>query len=67
MLRLKSQELLVTVFTASVILLVSASLMFYVESPTNDNFNDITDALWWAVTALTTVGYGAVLPSDCAV
>ncbi|CAE8713863.1 unnamed protein product [Polarella glacialis] len=46
------------------VLLVSAVIMFYIESPTNEGFSSVADSLWWATTALTTVGYGDVYPKS---
>lgn len=59
----KRHELLVAVMLAICLLLVSSTLMVYVEggdpeSPLSNWFI----ALWWASAALTTVGYGDVKP-----
>lgn len=56
-------ELFVTFFVASILLVLSSALMFYVENDAQpDKFDNIGDALWWAVATLTTVGYGDVYP-----
>jgi len=61
-----------------ILLILSSSLMYAVESgsgatqgtefsqvdapPADGQFNDITQAMWWSVVTLTTVGYGDVIP-----
>lgn len=62
-LREKGEELVTTVFFALILLLVSSTLMYYVEHEANPNgFPNIIATLWWAVVTLTTVGYGDVVP-----
>ncbi len=59
----KGEELITTVFFALILLLVSSTLMYYVEHETNPKgFPNIIATLWWAVVTLTTVGYGDVVP-----
>lgn len=59
----RGEELVTTVFFALILLLVSSTLMYYVEHETNpEGFPNIIATLWWAVVTLTTVGYGDVVP-----
>lgn len=59
----RGEELVTTVFFALILLLVSSTLMYYIEHETNpDGFPNIIATLWWAVVTLTTVGYGDVVP-----
>jgi voltage-gated potassium channel len=59
----KGEELVTTLFFALILLLVSSTLMYYVEHEANPNgFPNIIATLWWAVVTLTTVGYGDVVP-----
>ena len=51
----------VLVATAAVMLLGSAGL-YVVERNENDAITSFGDALWWAVTTTTTVGYGDIYP-----
>ena len=61
--RRRSKELLITVLVTFLMLLVSASAMYYMENGTQpDQFPNIIASLWWAVTTLTTVGYGDIYP-----
>merc|ERR1719502_2110874 len=44
-------------------MIMSASMMYYFEKATQpEAFRSIPAAMWWSVTALTTVGYGDVVP-----
>ena len=54
----------ITVFVSSVLALVVVfgSLMYLVEGGRNGNFASIPDSIYWAVTTMTTVGYGDIVP-----
>jgi voltage-gated potassium channel len=56
-------ELSVTVFVAFILLVLSSTLMYYIENEVQpDKFENIGQSLWWSVATLTTVGYGDVYP-----
>lgn len=56
-------ELLITIFVAFILLILSSTIMYYVESDVQpDKFGNIGQSLWWSVATLTTVGYGDVYP-----
>ena len=62
-LKQRRDELLVTVPLSVILLLVAATLMFYIESEAQpDAFPNILATMWWAVATLTTIGYGDVFP-----
>lgn len=59
----KRYELGITLFVTFVLLLVSATLMWYVEGDVQpEAFPNIIATFWWAIATLTTVGYGDVYP-----
>lgn len=61
--REKKDDLGITVLVAFILLLVSSTIMWYVEGPEQpEQFPNILASFWWAVATLTTVGYGDVFP-----
>lgn len=59
----KRNELSVTLFVTFIIMLVSATIMWYIEGTVQpEAFPNIVAAFWWAIATLTTVGYGDVYP-----
>ena len=59
----KKEELLISVFVMSLLLLFASSVAYFAENEAQPNkFSSIPAAMWWAVSTLTTVGYGDVCP-----
>jgi voltage-gated potassium channel len=59
----KKEQLLSTLFILLMLLVISSCLMYDAERQAQpDRFSSIPAAMWWAVTTLTTVGYGDVCP-----
>jgi len=62
-LRAKKEELFIAVFAVFILLIISSSLLYYVEHDAQpEAFSNIPSAMWWGVATLTTVGYGDVYP-----
>jgi voltage-gated potassium channel len=65
--RRKKEELIITLFMAFMLLILSASLIYYAEREAQPQaFSSIPRAMWWSVNTLTTVGYGDVYPVTAA-
>ena len=56
-------EILVTIFLVFILLVLASTLMYNIEKTAQpDAFQDIGQAMWWAIATLTTVGYGDIYP-----
>jgi voltage-gated potassium channel len=59
----KKEELILTSALMGILLVTSASIMYYCENAAQpQEFPDIPATLWWSVVTLTTVGYGDAFP-----
>lgn len=56
-------EIVVTIFLVFILLVLASTLMYNIEKTAQpDAFQNIGQAMWWAVATLTTVGYGDIYP-----
>ena len=56
-------ELWMTMFLMMIMLVISSTLMYALEfHDQREDFSSIPAAMWWSVSAITTIGYGDIVP-----
>ena len=61
--RQKKEELFLSAFLIFIALVISSSLMYFIEHEAQpEKFSSIPAAMWWGIVTLATIGYGDVYP-----
>jgi len=59
----KKEELLLSFFVIIFLVIVSSGFMYVIEHHAQpEKFSSIPSTMWWSISALTTIGYGDVVP-----
>lgn len=59
----KRYDIITALFIITIILIISSSVMYFLEHDVQPNaFPSIPASLWWGIATLTTIGYGDIVP-----
>jgi voltage-gated potassium channel len=61
--RKKKEDLAILLLIVFIVLCITSTLMFYIESEAQpDKFTSVFSTMWWGIVTLTTIGYGDLYP-----
>ncbi|OAN46612.1 potassium transporter Kef [Paramagnetospirillum marisnigri] len=57
------RPLLASLFIMLLMAIASSTLLYFAERSVNPGFKSVSDAMWWSIVTLSTLGYGDVVPT----
>ena len=60
--KILSPPIIILTLTGNVLILIFSLIFYFIEAGRNQEIKNLFDAIWWAFSTVTTVGYGDLVP-----